>query len=585
MLIISEFRKDITWIYQFYLPLKRRLIIIVLLSIVVALLSSVIPYTFIRIIDGIESSLSMRCIGVSILILLGLSLLNFIFSVRNTNYRALTNLELEWYFRQNIFARLIKLDQTFYDKFRLGDLVTRLTDDVGYKLSWFACSGVFRAWESLLKILFSLVAMCYINPYLSLIAIIPLPIQIVIFSKSRNILDKRFKHLQQVISRVNETIENCFSGIRIIQAYCMEHRQAEKFASVASERVDAEISAEKAHIFIHSLYHYFWQISQILVLLTGGWLVINGKLTIGEFVAFDYYIGYLVWPMFDISGLLVGYRRASVSIKRLRELDEFTSLIQSPEKSEKPEKVTGHLVFRDVTFRRDNKCILHRVSFDTENHRMVALAGEVGCGKSSLLELISRFFDPSEGEIILDGVPLKKWDLRDLRKRIGYVSQEPLLFTDTVRNNISFGRDWIKEKKVLSSSEISRLTEEVNSFTDGFDTSIGLRGMTVSGGQKQRISIARALAGGPDILILDDATSHLDSETEAELWNNIYNAIPDMRIFVVSHRASTLEKADLILVLKEGKIVEQGHHQELLDKKGEYYRIYYHYHLQRRLLL
>ncbi|MEQ8187391.1 MAG: ABC transporter ATP-binding protein [Candidatus Eremiobacterota bacterium] len=570
----DEFKKNILWLYKFYLPLKKRLIAIILLSILVGIVSAAIPYTFITIIDSMQKTLSMKSIIQSIIILCALSIILFFLSALNANKRALTNLELEWQYRQKTFERIIKLDQSFYAKFRTGDVLTRLTDDVGSKLSWFACSGVFRSVESLLRIIFSIIAMFMINPYLAIVAFIPLPLQIVIFTKTREVLTKRFKELQKRISAVNETIETCFSGIRIIQAYCKEQRQAEKFASVAEKRVEAEISAEKGHILVHSLYHHFWQFAQVIVLLTGGWLVINGKLTVGEFVAFDYYIGHLMWPMFDISNLLVGYRRAAVSIKRIRELEEYTCNIKSPEVPVLPEYNNGRIIFNNVTLYKDTRCVLNDISFDTENHRMIAIVGEVGSGKSSLLELICRLVDPPEGDISLDGIPLKKWDLSKLRKKTGYVSQEPLLFTDTVANNIQFGRKWIEKDKILNCADIAGLTEEIKEFSNGFDTSIGLRGMTVSGGQKQRISIARALAGTPEILVLDDSTAHLDAETEKSLWDNIYKVLPDMKVFVVSHRTATLERADIILVLKDGKLAETGKHSELITKKGEYYRIY-----------
>ncbi len=575
----DEFKKNILWLYKFYRPLKKRLITILVLSILVAIVSAVIPYTFITIIDGMQKNLSMTSIIHSILILFSLSLINFFLTALNANKRALTNLELEWQYRQKTFERIIKLDQSFYTKFRTGDLLTRLTDDVGSKLSWFACSGVFRSCESMLRIIFSIIAMFMINPWLAIVAFIPLPLQIIIFTKTRDALTTRFKELQKRISVVNETIETCFSGIRIIQAYCKEQRQAEKFASVADKRVEAEISAEKGHIFVHSLYHHFWQLTQVLVLLTGGWLVIKGNLTVGEFVAFDYYIGHLIWPMFDISNLLVGYRRAAVSIKRIRELEEYTCNIKSPEVPECPENEQGRVIFNNVTLYKDTRCVLNNITFDTESHRMIAIVGEVGSGKSSLLELICRFFDPPGGEISLDYINFKKWDLSKLRKKIGYVSQEPLLFTDTVSNNIKFGRDWIDENNIYLCSDIARLTEEVKDFTNGFNTSIGLRGMTVSGGQKQRISIARALAGRPEILVLDDSTAHLDAETEKSLWDNIYNILPAMRVFVVSHRTSTLERADIIFVLRDGEVVEKGKHSELITQKGEYYRIYSKYEL------
>ncbi len=571
---MSELKKNIKWLTSFYSPIKRRLILILLQSVIVALLAALMPYLFIWIIDGIEEKLSGDFLLKAVILLLSLGIMDSLFSVTNALRRAYTNVELEWQFRQKTFEHIIRLDQRFYENFRIGDIVTRLTDDVGDKLSWFASSGVFRAWESSLRIFFCLVAMFFINPWLCLVSIIPLPLHMILFSLTAPFMQQRFKALQEVISRVNETIESCFSGIRIIQAYGMENKQRDKFSHIAGERADAEIRAEKIHIMMHALFHYFWQLAQIIVLVGGGWMVIKDMLSVGEFVAFDYYVLHMIWPMFDISGLLIRYKRAAVSIKRLNDLEEFKATIENPSDPLEPAELSGKLIFKDVTLKIKEKTILDSISFDINNNRMIAVVGEVGAGKSTLLKLLCRFYDPDSGEVILDNTDLKRYPLEKLRKRTGYVSQEPLLFTDSVTENIKFGRDDIDKEKALSSASVAQLTEEVNSFKEGFDTSIGLRGMTVSGGQKQRISIARAIAGSPDILILDDATSHLDADTEKSLWEYIYKVVPHMRIFLVSHRPATLEQADLILVLKEGKLVEKGKHRELLDKKGEYYRIY-----------
>jgi len=571
---MSEFKDNFQYLMRFYRPLKGRLIGLAIQSVFVAAISASIPFFYIRIIDGIENNISMDFIFEAVMILLVLGILRFLLSVTNATRRAKTNLELEWQFRQKTFENLINLDQGFFTRYRVGDIVTRLTDDVGRKLSWFACSGIFRAYESVLRIVFYLIAMFLIDPWLSLVALIPYPFQILIFFKTHRILDTRFRFLQSVISRVNETIETCFSGIKIVQAYCLEQKHAIKFTDVADERADAEISAEKAHIFVHLMYGYFWQLAQVVVLVAGGWMVVKGRLTVGEFIAFNYYVMDLVWPMFDIGGLLAGYRRASVCIQRLKEMDEFEPMVREPDVPVLMDDRKGRMAFRDIRFRFGDMVALDKINFDASDHRMIAVVGEIGSGKSTLLNLICRLFDPETGLVTLDGVSLKELSLEDLRRAVGYVSQEPLLFTDTVTNNIRFGRDWITEEKIRWASDIAQLTGEVESFRDGFETSIGLRGMTVSGGQKQRISIARALAGDPAVLILDDATAHLDAGTEEALWQKIYTVIPRMRTFVTSHRTSTLERADCILVLKKGRLVETGRHDELLERKGEYARIY-----------
>ncbi|MCD4654109.1 ABC transporter ATP-binding protein/permease [bacterium] len=568
------FADNLRWLLRYYRPFRGRVVVILTLSVLTAAFNAGIPFIYIRIIDGINGNLTPEYLFTSIGIFLFLGLGSFFCGFNVATLRAKTNLQLQWSFRQKIFDHIVRLDQTFLDRYRLGDVVTRLTDDVGDKLCWFSCSGIFRAFASSVQIIFCLGAMFYIHPTLGLLSLIPYPLQLIIHFTSTNVLDRRFKTLQSVISRVNETIETCFSGIKIVQAYCAENRQAMRFSEVAEERVKAEISAEKSHIFVHQLYAYFWQIAQVIVLLAGGHMVMQKNISIGEFVAFNYYISFLVWPMFDIGGLLVGYRRAAVSMHRLREFEAFKPLVLSPDNPKEPQSKTGRVEFENVSLLRGEQEVLRSISFDSADNRMVAVVGGVGSGKTSLLEMICRFFDPIQGTVKIDRVCLTQQNLNLVRHRVAYVSQEPLLFTDTIRNNIRFGRSWISEKQIIQAADAARLTDEIVRFNYGMDTEIGLRGMTVSGGQKQRIAIARALAGKPDILILDDATAHLDADTENTLWKKLYELLPTTRIFVVSHRTDTLERANLILVLKNGKLVESGNHIELETLNGEYSRIY-----------
>ncbi|MBN1552160.1 ABC transporter ATP-binding protein [bacterium] len=577
------FRDNLAWMMGFYRPLKKRLLLIGAQSVAVALVTAVIPYIYIHIIDAIKTDLSSRLLTQAIALLFLLGSINFLLSVTNATRRAKTNLELEWRYRQETFNRLMVMDHEFYSRFRTGDLVTRLTDDVGRKLSWVACSGVFRALESSLKIVFCFTAMFLINPYLALITLIPFPLQVFIYFKSARKLHQRFDTLQKLISRVNDTIESCFSGIRIIQAYCAENRQALKFRQVAGDRAAAEVNAERYHIFVHLLYGYFWQLAQILILFAGGWMVIQNRLTVGEFVAFDYYILMMVWPMFDIGGFLVDYRRASISIARLREIESWKPKILNPENPVETGPFRGRIRFDNVSYTLNGHSLVKNLSFDTGNARTVAVVGEVGSGKSSIINLLCRFYEPDNGEIFLDEQQLNRYPLAYLREKIGYVSQEPLLFTDTIKNNIRFGRDDIPDSTVNRVADCAQLMPEIRLFPMGFDTPIGLRGMTLSGGQKQRISIARAMLGNPGLLVLDDATAHLDAKTEEDLWKVLFEQFPGTRTIFTSHRTATLEKADVILVLKNGLLVESGRHSKLMTQKGEYFRIYSRRKLQEKI--
>jgi len=515
---------------------------------------------------------------VILLILFGLAA--YVVKTTLVAHRAYMNTRLEWEFRQDAFNRITDKGPDFFNRFKTGDLVTRLTDDVSEdKTAWFACSGIFRFYESLTLIAFSLVMMLSINPALTAWTTVPLPVLVLIFTKSSSLLHHRYDFLQKRISIVNDTMEACFSGIRVIKAYIREGDQRRRFAEAAEARQAAEISAIRVQAIMESLWGYVWQVGIVVVLAAGGYYVIRGKLTIGEFIAFDSYVLMLIYPMFDVGNFLVRGMRASASIDRMLELETHPPMVPAGEPGREPrasEEFRGHVEFEHVSFGfpgYDNE-ILSDVSFEAEPGERVALVGRVGSGKSWAVRMIPRLVDPTKGRISVDGVDLRTYDIHEVRQRIGYVPQEPLLFTDTIENNIRFGREAIDSATVDWAVEVSQLDQDLKAFPQGLATRIGVRGMSISGGQKQRLALARALAGRPKILILDDCTSALDARTEAHLWNRLDEVMPDLTCFIITHRPATLELADKVIVLDNGRIVEQGTHGDLLQAEGLYCRLY-----------
>jgi ATP-binding cassette subfamily B protein len=504
------------------------------------------------------------------------------------SWRAWMNVRLEWLFRQDAFDRITAKGPDFFNRFRTGDLITRLTDDVAEKLSWFACSGIWRLYEALLGVAFVLVMMISIDPGLTLWTAGPLPLLIVIFFVSSSALDRRYEQLQKRISRVSDVMEACFSGIRVVKAYVREPAQQAKFTAAAHERRGAEIASVKVGAIIDSLYNYIWQFGVVIVLLAGGYKVLRSGLSIGDMAAFIYYVVWLVFPMFDIGQFLVKSRQSAVSINRLVELEAVAPMVADEgelalggEGADRRDDLAGALRFEQVgfAFPGSERKILDDVSFEIEPGQTVAVVGRVGAGKSWLVNLIPRLVDPSEGRVTLDGRDLRAYKLADLRRRIGFVPQEPVLFSDTVRNNILFGRDGIPEERLAWALEVAQLRDEVAGFPQGIDTPVGTRGMSISGGQKQRLSLARALVGQPRILILDDCTSALDSRTEAALWERLHAVMPGMTAILITHRPDTLQRADRIFVLADGRLVECGRHDELIERSGEYARIYRRFEL------
>ncbi len=597
------------WLFDIWRKKKRLAAFLVVMSILNAVLAVAYPYFLRAVIDGITGGASFDAISRNVLILVALGFANFVAYSFMMGTRAWTNIRLERDLRQRMFEHLIRLGRGFFQRFRTGDIVTRLTDDLStdMKLPWFVCSGIFRTVEAVCMVVFGLVVMIRLSPTLTLAAVGPLPVLIVIFMATASAVQSRYERLQKRISDVNDHMEACFSGIRVVKAYGREKSQQRGFHEVMERRRKAEIDAVKVGTIVQSMYGYIWQFGVVIVLLVGGKMVMEGALSLGTLVAFDAYVLMLVFPMYDIGTFFVMGKRAGVSIRRMTDMEDVDPEIkESPnpktlalecrepagadgnapgqeapvDATRAPERAPvpvfqGALRFEDVSLvLPGGRKILDRLSFEVKPGEMIALVGRVGSGKSSVINMIPRLIDPTGGRIMLNGTRVDEVSLDSLRRLVGCVPQEPLLFSDTIENNIRFHRDWVTDDDILRAAEVARLMQEICVFPDGLETKIGQRGVTISGGQKQRVAMARALAGTPGILILDDCTASLDAQTEAALWDGLHQVFPTCITLVITHRAATLEKANLILVLERGAIVERGTHDELVSKRGVYHTLY-----------
>ena len=594
--------RKIKWLWQYYRNYKYVLFILLVVTPIFVAIQVSIPRVIEFIIDYIKtgavtddriavwlnnvgSSLGLPTIVTFMIAFLSLGInISFFYAFLQT-HRAWMNMRLEWLFRQNAFNSITLKGPDFFNKFATGDIVTRLTDDVAEKLCWFACSGIFRLYEAVLIIAFTVVMMAMISPMLTLVTVLPLPFLIIIFFKSATVLDQRYDHLQTRISKLNALMDTCFSGIRVIKAYVQEKAQKGKFGDAINERRDAEISVVKYSTIIDSLYMYIWQFGMIIVLLAGGYMVINAGLTLGELMAFVYYVIYLIFPMFDIGQFLVRSRQAAVSIDRLAELENMPAMVNDIQGPVIRDNIGGHIAFENVSFGFEGSDykIVDNVSLEIESGQKIALVGKVGAGKTWLVQMLPRLVDPVAGTIKLDGRDLRDYSLSDLRNMIGYVPQEPALFSDTIENNIIFGRQDISGDDIKWAVNIAQLEETIADFPRGFKTQIGTHGVSLSGGQKQRLSLARALVSKPKILILDDCTSALDSRTEAALWECLERVMPGRTVIMITHRPDMLEKADNIFILENGRLINSGTHDKLVLDGGHYAKLYKHYRLAQQV--
>ena len=592
---------NLPWIVGHWRTYAGVIPVLLVLTVIYAAASVAMPYFLQRVIDGLAESLSVDEIwrNVGWLLLFGVLQGAVYFTLMTLRARA--NLSLDLSVRLRAFETILRMSSGFFQRFRVGDMVTRLTDDVSEKLAWFLCSGLFRTFEAILVITFGVIMMVRIDLELTLWAAGPLPILIGLFVITANKLERRYKTVQAAISSINDRLESVFAGIRVIKAFSVEDAQIKNVDRDVANQKAAELKAVRMQSIIDSLYGHIWQLAIVGVLLIGGVRVIEGEITLGELVAFDAYILLLVWPMFDLGQFLVRGRVSAVSIGRIRELEEAKPDIDEGwpglPKAIKPSdpivtplaRRTGvddlDIELKNVTFRYgpEGRDVLRDVSLQVRPGEMTAVVGQVGSGKSTLLNLIPALEGPRSGAVFVGGRDIRNWDLPTLRQSIGYVPQETILFSGTVAENIRMGRPWISSQEVHQAAHAAGLGPDLEAWGTGLDTEVGIRGLLLSGGQRQRLALARALVGRPKILLLDSVTASLDASTEAQIWKALYRALPGCTTLVATHRPSTLQRAQHIVVLEDGRVVESGTFEALHRPETRFHAMYMRWKLERDL--
>ena len=481
---------------------------------------------------------------------------------------------VEFDLKNEVFQQYERLSQNFYKKNRTGDLMNRISEDVG-RVRMYVGPAVMYTINTFIRFSVVIFYMYRVSPKLTFITLLPLPILSYFIFKLSSEINKKSTEFQKNLSVLSSFSQEFFSGIRVIKSYSIENYKQDDFSNLAMESNEKSLKLAKTQAFFGPLMLLLIGISNLLIISIGGFMYINGSITnIGVIAKFILYINMLVWPVASLGWVSSLVQEAEASQKRINEFLKIEPDIKN-ETSTKMQ-FEGEITFKNVSliYEDTNIKALDNISFEVKKGETLAIIGRTGSGKSTILSLISRLHDPTSGDVIIDGIALPKANLENLRSSIGVVPQDAFLFSDTIKNNIKFGKENATDDEVIQAAKYADVHENIINFKDKYDTILGERGITLSGGQKQRVSIARALIKNPEILLLDDCLSAVDTETEEAILNNLEIVCKNKTTIIVSHRVSSAKNANKIIVLDNGQITQQGSHYQLVSQDGYYKELY-----------
>jgi ATP-binding cassette subfamily B protein len=483
---------------------------------------------------------------------------------------------VEFDLKNEIFNHYQNLSQHFYKRNRTGDLMNRISEDVG-KVRMYVGPAVMYTLNTIMRFTIVIIYMYNISPKLTLYSLLPLPLLSYSIFKISSEIHKKSSAFQKNLSNLFSFTQEIFSGIRVIKAYAIEEKKQNDFLELTKESNTKAMDLAKVNSLFGPLMILLIGLSNLVVVYVGGTMYINNDPeieSIGVIAQFILYINMLTWPVASLGWVSSLVQEAEASQKRINEFLKEEPQIKNS--NEMPSKIEGTIEFKNVSFDYEDTQIkaLDQVSFSVEKGKTLAILGKTGSGKSTILSLISRLYDVTGGEINIDNQPITTLNLYDLRNQISVVPQDAFLFSDSIKNNIKFGDENATDEEVIEAAKKAVVHENILTFNDQYETILGERGITLSGGQKQRVSIARALIKNAPILLLDDCLSAVDTETEETILNNLLTYCKDKTTIIVSHRVSSAKNADQIIILEDGKIIEKGTHNELIEQNGYYKELY-----------
>ncbi|WP_078381069.1 ABC transporter ATP-binding protein [Sutcliffiella halmapala] len=560
---------------QFYWPYRKSFYISLLFLLLVTVITVIYPVILQITIDEVMLKQQFQYVPYIALGFVGIMTLKGVFTYYNQYLGDLFGIKSVYRLRNELYEKLQFLPFRYYDNAKTGDLMSRLTADVeGFR--FFLSYGFAELIRFALLVTITLGLMFYYSVALTFVTLLAMPFLAFVTYRFDKRVHPAFRGIRKSFGKLNTNVQENISGINTVKSLSREAHQIGKFNNSNIDYKDKYINTANIWAKYFPLMEFIGNACVVGLLGFGGYLVINGDMSGGALVAFFSLVWYIVWPIANLGFVINQFSQAKASGERLLEILEAEEDIQDLPDAKDIAKMKGYVSFQNVSFRYPNedKSALQNISFDATPGKLIGLIGATGSGKTSITQLITRFYEPQSGRILVDGQEVNKYTLHSLRNQIGFVLQESFLFSSTIKSNIAYGRPNASMDEIIRAAKMAQAHEFIMELPDGYDTMLGERGMGLSGGQKQRIAIARALILDPSILVLDDATSAVDMQTEFNIQKELKNAMSGRTTFIIAHRISSLKHADEIIVLDEGKVAERGTHEQLILNQGPYRRIY-----------